>query len=87
MIVSPCSKCEAPMIWCVSTNGKKMPLDADPDEDGTFLLVESPDNGDLLAVFHKRALEYMSQRELEEALRYTSHFATCPDADRFRRRG
>jgi hypothetical protein len=86
MIVTTCSKCPAKIVWATSENGKKMPMDAEPSPDGSFVLVESPDDGTLLAVFHKKAHGYMPSGEVRAAAKHTSHHATCPYADHFRRR-
>lgn len=78
-----CRSCGAPIVWTVTMNGKRMPVDLDPvgDVPGAMLfrVEEDPSNGDLIATFIKS-----DQRYREEEL-YVSHFATCPQADQHRR--
>lgn len=69
-----CRSCEAPVIWTVTTTGKKMPIDEQPSPRGNLVYVEGV----------ARASTAEDQR-LRRPL-YTSHFATCPDAARHRRR-
>lgn len=45
-----CRSCHAPILWCVTARGKKMPVDPPTDDEPT-----------------------------------TSHFATCPEANQWRR--
>ena len=74
------------MIWAETASGKRMPVDADPVDGASFVLVEAPDDGRLLAVHvSKAAPDYMTAGELDAAERYTSHFATCPQAAQFRK--
>lgn len=70
------------MLWTVTENGKRMPVDADPAEDGTFVLVQRPDSGELLAVHKSKADNYSGEHD---GLLYLPHFTTCPNRDSFRR--
>lgn len=63
-----CSSCEAPVTWATTTTGKKMPLDERPVADGTFVYV---------AGVARRATPDDDRLHRD---RFTSHFATCPDA-------
>ena len=36
-----CASCGAPVVWALSKNGKRMPLNAEPTEDGIFVLEPS----------------------------------------------
>jgi hypothetical protein len=67
-----CRSCGAPVVWVWSSAGKAMPLDAVPVPDGMFQLVDG------------RAWTVRS--DLQPGPRYTSHFATCPQAYDWRRR-
>lgn len=72
------------MEWAETVNGKRVPFDPDPvpNLEGSMLfrLVEHPQGGDtLLAEFVKPADRY------REGELYVSHFATCPDAARWRK--
>lgn len=79
MRVATCRSCDAPIVWALTENGKKMPVDADRnDSDGNVTLAE--ENGELLArVFPT------PEARTEGQAGYTSHFATCPNANEFRR--
>lgn len=74
---SPCRGCQASMIWVRTPKGKNMCLDPDPvhvRERGHFRLVDSPEGQ--LAVYAEPG---------DVGPFYTSHWATCPEASRFRR--
>jgi hypothetical protein len=78
--VANCRSCKAPIIWCRTSSGKNMPVDADPDERGDFFLSRAEDGK--LDAFHVRRYPGKMPEDVE---RYTSHFATCEDANQFRR--
>lgn len=83
---SNCRGCTAPMVWALTVNDSKIPLDPDPVEEGQFYLVEQ-DDGSPLAVHvrNRKADDYEGQHD---GLRYMPHHATCPKVDQFRgRRG
>jgi len=74
--VSACRSCGAPVEWGVSVvSGKRMPLDAEPDPEGLFYL----ERGDVTTVGPMDPTLYPNRK------RYTSHFATCPDAEDWRK--
>lgn len=81
MRVTNCRTCEAPIVWCITKAGKKMPLDADPVEDGKFYLLDEDEE--------TPEARSVSGATLSAGVdRYTSHFASCPEASSFRgRRG
>ncbi len=68
-----CRTCEAPIVWALTQNGKKMPLDAEPSAEGTFVLM----NG---STWRAKPEDIAVHRPL-----HTSHFATCPDRDQHRK--
>lgn len=73
-----CRSCGAPVIWAVTAaTGSRMPVDAEPDEDGNLLL--SLDNPPVAQVVDP------AQLVMDDGKRFTSHFATCPHADQHRR--
>lgn len=78
-----CKSCGAPIIWAKTAKGKAMPLDDTPTPAGTFILLEANAlTNDLSAVTAPK--EYDGKRPRP---RYTSHFATCPQAHQHRRAG
>lgn len=66
--MAACKSCEAPITWARTESGKAMPLDEKPVAGGTFVYVGG---------VARRATPDDDQLHRE---RYTSHFATCPDA-------
>lgn len=79
-----CRSCGAPIRWAVNpATGKQIPFDAAESPDGTHLLVPVPvglDRADRwTAVYVPPA-----RREAVKDPRFVSHFATCPDAAKFR---
>lgn len=78
MEVTACRSCEARIIWTITAKGRKMPVDAEPREDGGFVLRGQGDDHPPLALAKGEA------RGREP--RYVSHFATCPNAAEHRKR-
>lgn len=74
--MSICRSCGAPVVWARTSTGGSMPVDADPSPVGNVELVD--DDGILRATVH-------SQPPLGVDDLYVSHFATCPDANDWRR--
>jgi hypothetical protein len=73
--VDRCRSCSARIRWVRTARDKLMPLDADPTSDGTIVL-DAAGRAEVLA----------GQQTLDDRVRYTTHWATCPDAERWRRR-
>lgn len=73
--MSACRSCGARVRWALTVNNKRQPFDYEPSDDGTFVL--HPVRGALHAI-------YAPEAGAGDA-KHTSHFATCPDADRWRR--
>lgn len=71
-----CKSCKKPITWAFTTGGKKAPFE--DDDNGEWIL----ENGTA-----RHAGPRPSQLELGSAVeprRYTNHFATCPDASKWR---
>lgn len=68
--VTRCSTCRAPIVWFLTRNGRKMPLDAVEVDDGDFVIVD--DVAQRVPPF--TVLD-------PDVQRFTSHFVTCPDRD------
>lgn len=77
--MATCSTCGARMVWAVTEAGKPIPLDSRSTPNGN-LVVEDLDAPEL------RARAYLPLLD-GDAPRFTSHFATCPDAALHRKRG
>jgi hypothetical protein len=78
-----CDSCRAAIIWAATAAGRRMPVDAHVDRDAGNIGLVGVDPLELpRAVIYGKA-EAARRRLVGEPLR-TSHFATCPDADRHR---
>lgn len=84
--MAECRSCSAQIIWAQSaTSDKRMPLDAEPVDDGNVVLELRGHAADpLYRVLTKK--EKAQQTIFDEPqLRYKSHFATCPQDKQWRR--
>lgn len=77
-----CRSCRAPIVWAVTADGKRMPLDAVPAADGNLAARRMPDG-----TLQVRVLTADLPDVADSERPAISHFASCPDADRHRRRG
>ncbi len=79
--VTACRSCGAEIFWAITKTSKRMPIDAVPTRDGN---VEILRNGDATpwAIVHAEPAG-MFDAWAERA--HTSHFATCPEADSWRK--
>jgi len=100
--VSACSSCRRPILWCVTEGGKRMPIDPEPHADGnvvktgrTELVPGQYRPVDVVRVLTVAEREHTlfddgepGEPDPEDVAgaRYMPHFATCPSADRHRRR-
>jgi hypothetical protein len=69
--MSVCKSCGAPIRWAKSLSGRAMPLDEKPNPKGNILLL--PSGGAMVVT------DTCHHSEL-----FTSHFATCPQANQHR---
>ncbi len=82
MASSHCRSCDAPIIWCTTTSGKKMPVDAEPHVDGNVWVA-----ADFTAYVLGRAeIEKRFTPEERATELRKSHFSTCKQAGDWRRR-
>lgn len=75
-----CRSCHAPIFFGLTSKRRRIPLDSEPVEDGNVVIAE---HGPVLPVVH--LLTALDVPKDADAPRFVSHFATCPDAGRFRR--
>lgn len=80
--MSRCRGCGREIIWAKTDKGKNMPVDPEPAPNGTFVLLRV--GGELRARHYSVAMEHVSEVDRPQE-RYVSHWATCPDAQDFRR--
>jgi hypothetical protein len=77
--IEQCRSCNAPVIWAVTNGGKTMPVDAVPVEDGNVELRPGRyGRGAVATVLSGPPLFAPSPLR-------KSHFATCVDADAWRK--
>jgi len=74
MNIRSCRSCGAEIVWVETENKKRMPIDAEPTDAGKFVLEDEGTDT-------PRAL----YRPGANGERFTSHFATCPNAAEHRR--
>lgn len=81
-----CRSCGAEIIWIKVASGKMMPCDAKPiryqiEPNGSKrLTLVTPFGGTI------HAYKAEEQGDVSKYYGYTSHFATCPNADQHRQR-
>lgn len=78
-----CRSCNALIVWTTTSKGKPMPCDVSPSAEGTFYLFRLPDRID--AVHVDGADPRAARAKARGDKRYTSHFATCPNAAQHRK--
>lgn len=81
--MSVCRSCSARIRWANTTTGSTMPVDADPDPNGNVTLLVDENTRRTMA--HVATGDELARaRAAGEA--HMSHFVTCPDAGKHRRR-
>lgn len=87
---SACAACDRTIRWAISDNDRFLPLDPHPIEGGNVELLDDviPTAKGALhrAKVHGKNPQLELILEAVDTDRYVTHFVTCPDADRFRRR-
>lgn len=73
--------CRAAIRWGVTVDGKRIPVDVAPDPAGNLVRVMVARNDWRIRVLAEGEVPPPGTH------RWTSHYATCPDADQFRNRG
>jgi|SRR6185436_782509 hypothetical protein len=76
-----CASCQAPIIWTLTERGKRMPVNAEPVDGGNIRLdMRRPVHSFVVPVGEMFSEDIPG----DDGLRYTSHFASCPEADLWR---
>ncbi len=80
-----CKRCGAPIYWLKHhRTGKLAPIDAKPSAETGNLIIDLEDG----RYFSSGRLDGLPPELLAgPQLRYTNHFATCPDRERWRASG
>ncbi len=73
--------CNRPIIWAVTSNRRAIPVDAEPVKGGNVLLREQHGQPEPLAEVVRNPARLFGKTT------WRSHFASCPQAEKFRRRG
>lgn len=73
-----CRTCDEDIFWVTTDKGRNMPVNLDPTEDGNVVLLEPPPRAHVLTAD--------DPAPDPTTARYTSHFATCGQADVWRNR-
>ena len=79
--MSACRSCGAEVTWAITTTGKRMPVNTEPDPTGNVTL----GLGSMAPGTHLALVWGPGESIPFDLTRYTSHFATCPAADSHRR--
>jgi hypothetical protein len=75
----------AEIVWAVTAAGKRMPVDAQPNPDGNLVLAPAASPGQPPTAYVAPAPILLLGGSTPRMDRYTSHFATCPNAAQHRR--
>jgi len=75
-----CRSCGKPVVFAITDKGKEMPLDAEPSDDGTLKLYRFGSGEVRCSVVKPDHLRY-GRKDLRK-----SHFASCPEAKKWRKR-
>jgi hypothetical protein len=76
--IERCRSCDAPIIWATSVNGKAMPINAEPVENGNVALQPRQGMGPLAVVLS--VAKRFGRTDL-----HTSHHSNCPQANGWRK--
>lgn len=85
MQTSLCRSCNATIVWCETATGKRMPVDAEPHEGGTLVLISEGAGTRVLALHFDSGDQRAERARALRQRRHRSHFATCPNAGQHRR--
>ena len=78
--MAECRSCGKEVIWAkVWVTGSPIPLDPEPVPDGNIVLRHKP-------YVEVLSTSQIGQAKKEKSPLYVSHFATCRDGDKWRRR-
>lgn len=90
MRTSPCNSCGAPIIWVKTERGNRMPVDAEPTDQGNIDL-HCP-MGEVPSAIYLRRADLEKRRDDAAVVGgrmaplYMSHFVRCPFAAQHRKR-
>lgn len=73
-----CRSCRKPILWAETEKGRRIPIDPDPVSDGNVVLQRRDGFRPPLAI-----VRFVIPTG--DGPRFKSHFATCPEASKFRK--
>ena len=81
--MTKCRSCGADIIWTITKTGRKMPCNAEPI---FFDLANMNDEGTKTFVKDDGTIAIGIENPGGQEVGYISHFATCPEADKWRKK-
>jgi hypothetical protein len=86
--MSVCKSCGTDIVWAVSERGRRMPVDAERRPDGNIVLSHRRVGEPPVALVQSaESIERLRQQApAHEVALFVSHFATCPNAAKHRKR-
>jgi hypothetical protein len=73
-----CRSCGASILWALTERHKRIPIDEKPVPDGNIILLDQGNFRPMLALYNSDPPPDVD--------RYKSHFATCKQAEQWRKR-
>lgn len=86
MTEDECRSCRAKIVWATTEQGKSMPVDAEPVEGGNVYYLDQKSSPPRVRVLADPQPTLEEGVDSADGLRYVSHFATCPQAEQWRKR-
>lgn len=83
-----CSKCDAPIKWFSTVNGKPQPVDREPNPDGNLIVTGNYRHVERMGALEEIRVVTKAERESmfpPEGDRWMPHHATCPNVADFRK--
>ena len=88
MSAAVCRSCGAPIWWAHTTAGRLIPVDSEPTPGGNVVATGRQTIHDTSGNPVTRPEVRVEEPGMfpDDRLRYVAHFATCPNADEWRKR-
>jgi hypothetical protein len=85
ILVCKSAACGAPIVWARHRSGSRMPVDAHAVPDGAWRLLDEGGPDPVLSYAGRDPVVIAAQAAGADMPLHDSHFATCAQADQFRR--
>lgn len=85
-----CRSCKAPIEWAYTERGRRMPVDKEPTPEGNITLSHREQGRSPIAIYN--STEQIEEKRKQAATRgedarfFVSHFASCPYANKHRKK-